>query len=315
MAFGLKSAPAYAFVVSAEVKRILESFGVQVAGVYLDNFLIRGASRQECADNLAKAISILQALGIPSNEKTVGPRSPEEGIVFLGVHIRTSDCSLTVTAEHRQYAVDRLESLLAKKTVSLKELESVSGVLSCIAQVFIPGRPRRNSLFAAIHRLKERKANTLDIRGELRHQLHRWRSALRDNSIKASSHFWISQPVTPLMCSDVSGEDGLGACACGVHVVGTQIDHNGFNSNLPFRFLESRQSIRFALSKFQTVPVCSIWLRCWRSNSSLETVVGFNSLRDPQESRTPHRAQTSSHQFCRNTISRTAFSGSLPASG
>ena len=220
VAFGLKSAPAFASVVSAEAKRILESFGISVAGVYLDDFLIRGATKRECEENLKKACAILAALGIPPNDKTKGPCAPDEGIVFLGVHIRTSDCSMTVTDEHRKYAVDRITALLDKKSASVKELESVGGILSWIAQVFIPGRPRRNAVFEAIHRLKAGKNNTLPIRGELCRQLQWWRHVLSDDTIPASSHFWVTQPDTPLMCSDASGEDGWGACACGIHVVG-----------------------------------------------------------------------------------------------
>ena len=46
VAFGLKTAPAYASVVSAELARILESFGVSVAGVYIDDLLIRARSKE-----------------------------------------------------------------------------------------------------------------------------------------------------------------------------------------------------------------------------------------------------------------------------
>ena len=102
LAFGLKPAPAFASAVSAEAKRILESFGISVAGVYIDDFLIRAATREQCEKDLALAISILSALGIPPNKKTQGPYSPEEGIIFLGVHIGTRDCSMSVTEEHHR---------------------------------------------------------------------------------------------------------------------------------------------------------------------------------------------------------------------
>ena len=69
VAFGLKSAPAYASAVSAEAKRILESFGVSVAGVYIDDFLIRGATKAECEQALRKATAILTALGIPPKQR------------------------------------------------------------------------------------------------------------------------------------------------------------------------------------------------------------------------------------------------------
>ena len=202
VAFGLKSAPAFASVVSAEVKRILQSFGISVAGVYLDDFLICGATKRECKENLKKACAILAALGILPNDKTKGPCAPEadEGIVFLGVHIKTSDCSMTVTEEHRKYAVDRITTLLDKKSASVKELESVGGILSWISQVFIPGRPRRNAVFEAIHRLNASNNSTARIRGELCRQLQWWQHVLTDDTIPASSHFWVVQPDTPLMC-------------------------------------------------------------------------------------------------------------------
>ena len=219
VAFGLKSAPAFASAVSAEVKAILESFGVSVAGVYIDDFLIRGATEQECRENMAKAMAILTALGIPPNEKTQPPRSPEQGITFLGVLIRTSDCSMSVTAEQREYVASKLADMLRAPKVSLKELESVCGSLSWISQVFIPGRPRRSELFKAIKRLRM-KPGLLQPRGELRRQLQWWLHTLRSDKLPASSYFWDAQPQIPLMCSDASGEDGWGACAMGLHVVG-----------------------------------------------------------------------------------------------
>ena len=69
VAFGLKSAPAYASAVSAEAVRILRSFGVDVAGVYLDDLLIRGATKEECAKNMELAKSVLKALDGHSNKR------------------------------------------------------------------------------------------------------------------------------------------------------------------------------------------------------------------------------------------------------
>ena len=88
--FGLKTAPAWASVVSAELVRILQADGVRVVGCFLDDILIAGRSQKECQAALDKAIKIMAELSIPANEKTVPPQSPDKGIVFLGVHIRTS---------------------------------------------------------------------------------------------------------------------------------------------------------------------------------------------------------------------------------
>ena len=220
VAFGLKSAPAFASAVSAEAKRILESFGISVAGVYIDDFLIRAASKEECAASLRKATAILTALGIPPNDKTQGPCAPGEGITFLGVRIRTDTCSMSVTAEHRRYSVARVEQVLRRGEVSLKELESIAGILSWIAHVYVPGRPRRDALFASMGRMKKKGQHKMVIRGELKRQLLWWLNAMRGDKIPSSTHFWDKQPEVPLMVSDASGEDGWGACVQGLHIVG-----------------------------------------------------------------------------------------------
>ena len=220
VAFGLKPAPAFASVVSAEAKRILESFGISVAGVYIDDFLIRAATKEQCEKDLAKAISILTALGIPPNEKTQGPCAPHQGITFLGVRIRTADCSMSVTEEHRRYSMTRVRAMLKQGSATLRDLESVCGILSWIAQVYIPGRPRRDALFQALGRLRGRGVRSIPIRGELKRQLQWWFNVMKSGAATACSHFWDKQPEIPLMCSDASGEDGWGVCVMGMHIVG-----------------------------------------------------------------------------------------------
>ena len=219
VAFGLKPAPAYASAVSAEAARILESFGIEVVGLYIDDILIRGSTREECQRKLDLAIAILTALGLPPNEKTEGPCAPEQGIVFLGVHICTADGTMTVTADSQAYACARLQELLKAKVATVKELESVAGILSWMSQVFIRGQPRRKALFRAISAMQQRGDNSTAIRGDLKQCLMWWLNVLRGKPI-ASSFFWDVQPNMPLIVSDASGEDGWGACGMGFHVVG-----------------------------------------------------------------------------------------------
>ena len=47
VAFGLKSAPAWASLVSGELCRILQSFGIKVAGVYIDDILLRALTKAQ----------------------------------------------------------------------------------------------------------------------------------------------------------------------------------------------------------------------------------------------------------------------------
>ena len=89
VAFGLKSAPAWASVVSAELARILRSFGVRVAGVYVDDLLLCASSKALLQEALDLCTKVCSALGLPLNDKTVGPCAPGEGIKYLGIIIRT----------------------------------------------------------------------------------------------------------------------------------------------------------------------------------------------------------------------------------
>ena len=219
VAFGLKSAPAYASAVSMEAVRILRAHGVDVVGVYIDDILIRGATKAACARSMRLACELLRDLGIPTNDKALGPCSPDDGIIFLGMQLRTADCSMTVTEEFRVYAMDRLREVLQAGVVSLRQMESIAGILAWIAYVFIPGKPRRNVIYRTVSRMKENGLLRTDIDGLLKQQLLWWLTALRTR-VSASSFFWDKQPNIPLMVSDASGDDGWGVCVLGLHIVG-----------------------------------------------------------------------------------------------
>lgn len=219
IAFGLKPAPAFASMVSAELARIFRAFGINVAGTYIDDFLLAGKTQEQSMRSYLLARSISKALGLPMNDKGQEPRSPEEGVVYLGVHIRTVDCSLTMTSEHRAYAKDRVLALLDKKMVTVKDLENIGGILSWISHVHVPGRPRRNFIFRQLATMKKREVKRAPLRGELRQQLHWWYNSL-NSAREISSFFWASQPATSLIYSDASGEDGWGSCVDGFHFAG-----------------------------------------------------------------------------------------------
>ena len=215
VAFGLKSAPAWASLVSGELCRIFESFGIHVAGVYIDDILLRARSKERLQEDMQLAERIATALGLPFNDKTVGPA---QKLIYLGVEIDTTCCALRLTQEHRKYAMSRVAEALKKSKISRATLDSLCGILTWVSFVFDSGKPRRNRLYSALAQAIAR-GKDVELRGELRAQLHWWYQALRKRTCMAAK-FWTSQPDTPLVCSDASGEDGWGACAFGLHIVG-----------------------------------------------------------------------------------------------
>ena len=96
VAFGLKSAPAWASLVSGELCRILQSFGIKVAGVYIDDILLRALTKAQGLKDRILAEQIASALGIPFNDKTKGPL---QKIPYLGVEIDTVAGIMSVTDE------------------------------------------------------------------------------------------------------------------------------------------------------------------------------------------------------------------------
>ena len=68
------------------------------------------------------------------------------------------------------------------------------------------------------------RGKAVELRGELRAQLHWWYQALKQSRCMAAK-FWVKQPDTSLVCSDASREDGWGACAFGLHIVGAWPPH------------------------------------------------------------------------------------------
>ena len=220
--FGLKTAPAWASVVSAELVRILKAAGVRVVGCFIDDLLIAGRTRQECQKALDTAIDTMRRLGIPANEKTVPPQSPNEGIVFLGVHIRTSDMRFTISEEHRHYAIDRVKSALEEGSATKGDLASIAGVLNWISFVFIPGKPRRQWIYdAARLGTSGKKSDRVTIKGAVQRQLQWWLHSLKSDQW-VGTRIWDAEasPAQVLVQSDASGEDGWGACVGGFHFVG-----------------------------------------------------------------------------------------------
>ena len=102
-------------MVSAELARILRSFGIRIAGVYLDDILLCAKSKGLLQQAIAICESICAKLGLALNDKTTGPCSPEEGIKFLGIIVRTDTCTYRVCPRYAEYAQDKLRHCLRRK--------------------------------------------------------------------------------------------------------------------------------------------------------------------------------------------------------
>ena len=109
-------------IVSGKLCRIFESFGIKVAGVYIDDILLRARSKEQLEKDMKLAERIAGALGLPFNDKTVGPA---QTLTYLGVELDTVRCAMRLTNEHRLYAMSRVADALKRSTISRSSLDSL----------------------------------------------------------------------------------------------------------------------------------------------------------------------------------------------
>ena len=217
VAFGWKTAPAYASTVSAELVRILRACGVRAVGTFIDDILIASDNKDQADKDVALAILVMAIFKLPANAKQKGPAPPHVGVPFVGIHIRPVDFSLSITAEYRQYMIERLEQVVKLKHVTYKMLESIAHSLTWLCEVMLRGRPRRAHIFAALARASE--GDKIPMRGDLSHQMYWWLHELKSPRAQMI-RYWRIPPTRPLCLSDASGEDGWAACVMGLHFVG-----------------------------------------------------------------------------------------------
>ena len=72
---------------SGELCRILEPFGIDVAGVYLDDILIFAATKAKCEHDMKLTEHIAEALGVPFNDKTLRPTQNCRVWVLKSIHV------------------------------------------------------------------------------------------------------------------------------------------------------------------------------------------------------------------------------------
>ena len=147
--FGQSQLPAYASTVSAELVRILRCEGIIAAADMLDDLLITSPKEKGllfAQKQWQRAQQIMRDLGLPANDKGQQPALTAE---FIGLLIDTSSMTISITPEHRQYAIDRTGDMLQKQRVSKQEIQSISGSIGWLAQVIRAGRIRRHEFDAA----------------------------------------------------------------------------------------------------------------------------------------------------------------------
>lgn len=160
--FGLKSSCRIWEWYAAALHHFFVELGVEVVIHYIDDFLFVIKSRDEAAEALRKALDLCVDLGIPmAPAKTEGPCT---SLTFLGIELDTVQMEARLPSQKLD-EIRRLALVWAGKSLAtVRELQSIAGVLVFAASVVRPGRFFVRSFFALASRMEAALRP-----GELRH--------------------------------------------------------------------------------------------------------------------------------------------------
>lgn len=104
----------------------------------LDDFLFIAPTKDQCRRDLSNFVSLCEYIGVPlAPEKTVGPSSV---LQFAGIILDSERMEARLPDDKLTRCRRALTDFLARRSVCLKELQSLIGLLNFTCLVVVPGR-------------------------------------------------------------------------------------------------------------------------------------------------------------------------------
>ncbi|KAI8496689.1 amiloride-sensitive sodium channel [Branchiostoma belcheri] len=136
--FGARKAPEIFHRISQSVRRIMKRRGYHTILAYLDDFLIIGATYEECRLAFETLLELLQHLGFEINWHKV--IFPTRRLTFLGIDIDAAERTLSLPVDKLNKLRTLLCDISGRKRVSKRDLLSLLGKLNWAAKVVRGGR-------------------------------------------------------------------------------------------------------------------------------------------------------------------------------
>lgn len=176
---------------------------------YLDDFLGGGKKGSgDCQHLMQTFRKCMQQLSVPlADEKTDGPSTV---LCFLGLDIDSDKMEIRIPMQKVMEILQRLDFFLSKEKVTLRDMQSLIGVLNFACRAIIPGRPFCRRLINSICGLT-RPYHHLRINKGIRQDLLMWKYFFQHFNGTTVFHdrFWVSNEDMELFTDSAAGE-GLG---------------------------------------------------------------------------------------------------------
>ena len=106
--------------------------------VYLDDFLVIGATQAECARAYEVLLQLLTDLGFTISQHKLVP--PTRQLTFLGVELDTVACTMTLPQEKLRECQALVSSFMHKRRATKNQLQRLAGKLNWACRVVYGGR-------------------------------------------------------------------------------------------------------------------------------------------------------------------------------
>ena len=151
---------------------------------FLDDFLFIAPSNEKCQGDLNNFLTVCQRIGIPiANEKTMGP---DRALQFAGITLDTELMETRLPEEKLDKCLSQLSYFCSRKSVTLKELQSLIGLLNFACCVVVPGRAFLRRLIDLTRGVRK-PTHHVRLTKESKYDLQVWLNFLRSYNGKSFS--------------------------------------------------------------------------------------------------------------------------------
>ena len=136
--FGLNVSPWYVTKLFRPVIAQLQQEGISVA-IYLDDLIICGKTKSECARATARVLELLTQLGVVINEEK-SVLIPSQQIEYLGFEIDSRNMVVRVPKKKLKNVKTEIKKFLNRRTNTARQAASVIGKIGALAEALFPTR-------------------------------------------------------------------------------------------------------------------------------------------------------------------------------
>ena len=189
----------------------------------LDDFLLVSPSYDSCQTQLHRFLAFCAFIGLPlAPEKTFGPSTT---LSFAGIELDTIKLEARLPRDKLQKCVEFISEFLRRKKVTLREIQSLVGLLNFACSVVTPGRAFLRRLIDLTHGVRF-SHHLIKLNGEAKADLNVWLSFL--STFNGRSFFlddrWQNSSKLNLF-TDAADGIGFGAIFCTEFCHGFWPDH------------------------------------------------------------------------------------------